>query len=342
MENLTGTKTNWQQAVSRYSNPDVRRSTWQIVNTLAPFFGLWYLMARSVTVSYWLTLLLAIPTAGFMVRTFILFHDCGHGSLFKSRQANDLVGIVTGLINFMPYYRWRREHAMHHATAGNLDRRGVGDVYTMTVEEYLAASRWKRFGYRLFRNPVVMFLLGPAFVFVIAQRFPLRNQGKREATNVWWTDLALVVIIGGLCWLVGWQTFVLVELPLMILGGGAGVWLFYVQHNFNPTYWARQEQWEFAKAGIEGSSFYKVPAVLQWFSGNIGFHHIHHLSPKIPNYKLPECYRDNEIFQISPLTLTQSLKCLRLRLWDEQRRLMVGWEALKLYQQPSSMPSATD
>jgi acyl-lipid omega-6 desaturase (Delta-12 desaturase) len=342
MQNGTNTKANWQQAVSRYSNPDLRRSTWQIVNTLVPFFSLWYLMARSVAVGYWLTLLLAIPTAGFMVRTFILFHDCGHGSLFKSRQANDIVGMVTGLINFMPFYRWRREHAMHHATAGNLDRRGVGDVYTMTVEEYLAASRWKRFGYRLFRNPVIMFLLGPAFVFVIAQRFPLRNQGKREATNVWWTDLALVVIVGGLCWLVGWQTFVLVELPLMVLGGGAGVWLFYVQHNFNPTYWARQEQWEFAKAGIEGSSFYKVPAILQWFTGNIGFHHIHHLSPKIPNYKLPECYRDNEIFQISPLTLLQSLKCLRLRLWDEQRRLMVGWEALKLYKQPSSMPSTTD
>ncbi len=341
MQDITKAKASWQQAVARYSSPDLRRGTWQIANTLVPFFGLWYLMIRSVEISYVLTLLLAIPTSGFMVRTFIIFHDCGHGSFFKSRQANDILGIVMGMISFMPYYRWRREHAMHHATAGNLDRRGVGDVYTMTVQEYLDAPWWKRFGYRVFRNPITLFIIGPFFTFVLSQRFPLPGQGKREASNVWWTDAALVVLVGALCWLIGWQTYLLVQVPVMILGGGAGIWLFYVQHNFNPTYWERQEQWEFAKAALQGSSFYKLPAILQWFSGNIGFHHIHHLGPKIPNYKLPQCYRDSELFQVKPLTLLSSLKCLRLRLWDEQRRLMVGWDALRLYQQRSSVSSAS-
>ncbi len=341
MQEKTKVKAEWQEAVARYASPDVRSGIWQVVNTLGPYFALWYLMVRSLEISYWLTLLLAIPTSGFMVRAFIIFHDCGHASFFKSRWANDTVGVITGLINFMAFYRWRREHAMHHATAGNLDRRGVGDVYTMTVQEYLDAPWWRKLGYRAFRNPIIMFLLGPAFVFVVAQRFPLPGQGRKEAANVWWTDVALLVIVGGLCWLIGWQTYLLVQMPLMIIGGGVGVWMFYVQHNFNPTYWVRQDKWDFAEAGLEGSSFYRLPAVLQWFTGNIGFHHIHHLSPKIPNYKLPACYRDNEIFHIKALTLRSSLRCLGLRLWDEQRNLMVGWNALKLYRasaRPSTIP----
>jgi acyl-lipid omega-6 desaturase (Delta-12 desaturase) len=324
-------KVRWQDVVARYASPDLRRSLWMVINTLVPFFSLWIVMILSVRVSYLLTLLLAIPTAGFMMRTFIIFHDCGHGSFFKSRKANDFMGIVTGLINFTPYYRWRHEHAIHHATAGDLDRRGVGDVYTMTLREYIAAPWWKRIGYRVFRNPVAMFLFGPIIMFVFVQRIPGPNLGKRELASVWWTDVMLAAIIGSLCWLVGWQTFLLVQLPVMILGAGAGVWMFYVQHNFDPTYWERQDEWEFAKAGLDGSSFYKLPALLQWFTGNIGFHHIHHLSPKIPNYKLPTAYSENEIFHIKPMTFLFSLKSLRLRLWDEDNGIMVGWSALKNY-----------
>ncbi len=340
MENTTKATTRWQDIVARYAYPDLRRSVWMVINTLVPFFSLWILMILSVKVSYLLTLLLAFPTAGFMMRTFIIFHDCGHGSFFKSRKANDVMGIITGLINFTPYHRWRHEHAIHHATAGDLDRRGVGDVYTMTVQEYLEAPWWKKFGYRVFRNPIAMFLFGPMIIFVFVQRIPAPYLGKRELASVWWTNLALVLIVGGLCWLIGWQTYLLVQIPVMILGAGAGVWMFYVQHNFDPTYWDRNDQWEFAKAGLDGSSFYKLPAILQWFTGNIGFHHIHHLSPKIPNYRLPACYKENEMFHVKPMTLGFSLKSLRLRLWDEQRRMMVGWEALKEYQRSSS-PSVT-
>jgi omega-6 fatty acid desaturase (delta-12 desaturase) len=323
----------WQDAVAPYASPDLLRSLWQVINTLVPFFTLWYLMIRSVEISYWLTLLLALPTAGFMVRSFIIFHDCGHGSFFKSRKANEVLGIITGIINFIPYHRWRHDHAVHHATAGDLDRRGVGDVYTMTVAEYLQAPWWKKFGYRVMRNPLALFLAGPLIVFLITQRIPLPGQGRRETAGVWWTNLALAVIIGLLCWLVGWQTYLMVQLPVLMLATGSGVWLFYVQHNFDPTYWEHQDQWQFVKAGLDGSSFYKLPTLLQWFTGNIGFHHIHHLSPKIPNYKLPECHNQNPIFHVKPMTLWFSLKSLRLRLWDEHNARMVGWNALKNYRQ---------
>ncbi len=340
MQNTPKEKPRWQDAVARYASPDLRRSLWMIANTLVPFFGLWYLMVRSVQIGYWLTLLLAVPTAGFMMRTFIIFHDCGHGSFFKSRRANDILGILTGLINFTPYYKWRHEHAIHHATAGDLDRRGVGDVYTMTVREYLDAPWWKKTGYRIFRNPIAMFLFGPLIMFVFVQRIPLPSLGRRERASVWWTNVALAAIIGALCWAIGWQTYLLVQLPVVILGAGVGVWMFYVQHNFDPTYWERQGAWEFAKAGLDGSSFYKLPPILQWFTGNIGFHHIHHLSPKIPNYKLPECHEANPMLQVKPMTMRFSLKSLRLRLWDEQRRIMVGWSALKLYREQAPAPAA--
>src|SRR5512146_1228258 len=218
---LTG-NTRWQDVVARYARPDLRRSIWMSINTLVPFFSLWILMILSLRVSYLLTLLLAVPTAGFMMRTFIIFHDCGHGSFFKSRKANDWMGIVTGLINFTPYYAWRHEHAIHHATAGDLDRRGVGDVYTMTVREYMDAPWWKQTGYRIFRNPIAMFLFGPVIMFGFVQRIPGPSLGRRELASVWWTNAALVAIIGTLCWLIGWQTYLMVQLPVLILGAGAG------------------------------------------------------------------------------------------------------------------------
>lgn len=321
-------KASWRQAVSRYSHSDLGRSLWQLANSLLPFFALWYLMARSVQISYGLTLLLAIPTAGFMVRTFIIFHDCGHGSYFHSQKANDALGILTGILTFTPYYRWRHDHAIHHATASDLDRRGVGDVKTWTVKEYLAAPWWKKLAYRIMRNPLLMFTIGSFLMFTVVERIPRPGYAKRERESVWWTNLALAGLIGLLSWLVGWKTVLLVQMPVMFLGAAAGVWLFYVQHNFDPTYWERHKKWEFVKAGFEGSSFYKLPAILQWFSGNIGFHHIHHLSPKIPSYRLSDCYRDNPIFHVPPMTLFASLSALRMRLYDEENRQMVGWNIL--------------
>jgi acyl-lipid omega-6 desaturase (Delta-12 desaturase) len=321
----------WQPIVAKYARPDRKRSLMMLANTLIPYFVLWGLMVWSTKVSYWITLGLAVLAAGFLMRTFIIFHDCGHGSFFKSKGANDVVGSITGFLNFTPYYRWKHDHAIHHATAGDLDRRGVGDVFTMTVQEYLAAPWWKRVGYRIMRNPIFLFGVAPLSVFLITQRIPVPWQGKRERASIWWTNFALLVEIVLLCWLLGWKTYLMIQLPIIWISSTVGIWLFYVQHNFLPSYWERHENWEFAKAGLQGSSFYKLPLLLQWFSGNIGFHHIHHLSPKIPNYNLPKCHEENSLFQVKPLTVRASLKSISIRLYDEERRMMVGWEALKRY-----------
>lgn len=323
-------KVSWQKIVSAYSIPDLRLSIWQLINTLIPFFALFYFTMRSVDVSLWLTLPLSILTAGFMVRTFIIFHDCGHGSFFRSQRANDIVGVFTGLLAFTPYQRWKHEHAIHHATSGDLDRRGVGDVYTMTVQEYLASPWWKRLGYRVMRNPFAMFLIGPTLVFVIGERIP-PGQGKREIASVWWTNLALAIIIPVMGFAFGWKAYLITQLLVLFFGTGAGVWLFYVQHNFEGVYWERHSQWNYFKASLQGSSFYKLPAILQWFSGNIGFHHIHHLGAKIPNYNLAKAYKENPIFHIKPLTFASSLKCLKWRVYDETNKRLAGWEALKQF-----------
>jgi len=325
-------KVAWQKIVAVYARPDLPRSIWQLINTLIPFFVLFYLSLRSLEVSLWLTLPLTILTAGFMIRAFIIFHDCGHGSFFKSQRANDVVGFVTGLLAFTPYYRWKHEHAIHHATSSDLDRRGVGDVYTMTVQEYLAAPWWKQTGYRIMRNPFAMLLIGPVLVFVIGERIP-PAKGKREIASVWWTNLTLAVIVTGMIWLFGWRVYVTVQLLVLFFGTSAGVWLFYVQHNYEGVYWERHAQWDYFKASMQGSSFYKLPALLQWFTGNIGFHHIHHLGSKIPNYNLPRAYKENPIFHIKPLTPLSSLRCLKWRLYDEANRRLTGWEILKQYRQ---------
>ncbi len=330
-------KVSWQKIVSQYAHPDLRKSIWQIVNTLAPFFALFYLSMRSVDVSLWLTLPLSILTAGFLVRAFIIFHDCGHGSFFVSQRANDLTGIVTGILAFTPYYRWKHEHAIHHATSGDLDRRGVGDVYTMTVQEYLNAHWWKKLGYSVMRNPFAMLVIGPVLVFVFGERIP-PARGRREIASVWWTNLALVVIIAVMGSVFGWKNYLIAQLLVLSFGTSAGVWLFYVQHNYEGVYWERHSQWNYFKASMQGSSFYKLPAMLQWFSGNIGFHHIHHLGSKIPNYNLPKAYKENPVFHIKPLTLRSSLKCLKWRVYDEANRRLAGWDVLKLYRQ-KSMPA---
>lgn len=320
----------WRQIVAKYQRPATWRGIWQVVNTLVPYAALWYLMFLSLSISYWLTVPLVLLTGGFLVRVFIIFHDCGHGSFFKSRLANDAVGILTGVLCLTPYYRWRWEHAVHHASAGDLDRRGTGDVWTLTVQEYLEASRWKRFAYRLARNPFILFVVAPLFLFVVIERIPLPKAGLRERLSVYWTNLFLLILAAGMSWVFGLKAFLLLQLAVISIAGSAGVWLFYVQHQFEGVYWKRGAEWDYAAAALRGSSYYKLPRVLQWFSGNIGFHHIHHLSPRIPNYHLEKCHRSEPLFQtVKPVTLLGSLKSFRFRLWDEQGGKMVGFRALR-------------
>jgi omega-6 fatty acid desaturase (delta-12 desaturase) len=272
---------------------------------------------------------------------FIIFHDCGHGSFLASTRANDVLGFITGVLTFTPYYHWRWEHAVHHASSGDLDQRGTGDVWTLTVQEYLEASRWKRFSYRLARNPFILFGLAPLYLFLIHMRFPRRNAVGRERHSVWWTNLALVALAGGLIWLFGLKAYVLLQLIMLVVAGSVGVWLFYVQHQFEGVYWERNEGWDYDLAALQGSSFYKLPKVLQWFSGNIGFHHIHHLSPQIPNYHLEKCHKAEPLFQtVKPVTLFSSFKSFTFRLWDEQRRKLVGYSALKAIRKQKSQAGA--
>ncbi len=316
--------------VAPYTKPAVWRAVWQIVNTLVPYAVLWYLMYLSLAVSYWLVIPLAVLAAGFLVRTFIIFHDCGHGSFFKSRTANHVLGAITGVLTFTPFYHWRWEHAIHHACAGDLDRRGTGDVWTLTVQEYLEASRWRRFAYRLARNPVILFVLAPLFLFLVMQRIPNLKAPSRERYSVYWTNLAIGTIAAGLIWVFGLKAYLIIQLTILTAAASAGVWLFYVQHQFEGVYWERGQGWDYAMAALKGSSFYKLPKVLQWFSGNIGFHHIHHLSPRIPNYYLQKCHEAEPLFQtVKPVTLLASFKAFTFRLWDEQHGRLVGYSQLR-------------
>jgi len=283
----------WKAIVAEYQKPNLGRACWQIIDTIFVYALLWYLMYLSMKVSWWLTLPLAILAGGLVIRVFIIFHDCGHGSFFKSRLANDICGFVCGVLTFTPYYHWRWEHSLHHATAGDLDRRGVGDVWTLTVQEYLEASRWKRFAYRLARNPFVLFVIAPLYLFPVGQRFPSPKASRREWQSVWWMNLAILVMAAGLSEVFGIVPYLLIQLTALTVAGSAGIWLFYVQHQFENAYWERNEDWEYTAAALKGSSFYKLPKVLQWFSGNIGFHHIHHLSPRIPNYNLERCHKSD-------------------------------------------------
>ena len=328
---MTTQKFKWQGIVSKYAYPETWRSLWQVFNSVIPFFVMWYLMYRSLEIGYWLTLILAVLAGGFMTRMFIIFHDCCHGSFLRSMKANDRLGLVLGVLVLTPFYQWKHSHAIHHATAADLDRRGIGDVYTMTVAEYLAAPWYRKIGYRIMRSPIILFTVGSFIVFTLTHRFWEKEAGKRERSSVIWTNIAIAAVVGWLMLEIGWAAFLLVEVPILMIACGAGVWLFYVQHNFDPTYWERHAEWDFFNAGMDGSSFYKLPKILQWFSGNIGFHHIHHLSPRIPNYKLEECHNENPVFQIEPLTFRKSLRSLFFRLWDEKEKMLVGWSVLKKY-----------
>ena len=320
----------WKTMIEKYQTPHAWRSIWQLVNTLIPYALLWYLMVLSLKVSYWLTLFLAVVAAGLLVRTFIIFHDCGHSSFFKSQKANRFWGFITGLLTFTPHNYWWHKHAEHHANAGDLDHRGIGDVWTMTVEEYLKAHRWVRIKYRFARNPFCLFIIGPAIMFLIAHRIPHKKSGPRSINSVHLTNLGILGMAIILSLWVGVKTYLLIQLPVLMMAASAGVWLFYVQHQFEGVYWERHPQWDYVTEALKGSSFYKLPKVLQWFTGSIGYHHIHHLSPRIPNYYLEKCFNENPLFQeIKPITFFASLKSITYRLWDEQHNRLVGFRYLK-------------
>jgi len=323
----------WKEIVAKYQQPSRGLAIWQIVNTLGPYVLLWYLMYLSLDVSYWITLGLAMLAAAFTVRIFIIFHDCTHGSFFKSKTANTVLGFITGLLTFTPFSHWKMEHTQHHASSGDLDRRGSGDIWTMTVQEYLESSRWKKFAYRLARNPFVLFVLGPLYLSLFWQRFPAPGSKKKERVSVMLMNLAILAMTIVMSLIFGFWEYVLIHLTIMMLAGSAGIWLFYVQHQFEGVYWERADEWDFTQAALAGSSFYKLPKVLQWFTGNIGYHHIHHLSPKIPNYHLERCHKSHSIFRkVKAVTLFGSLKSFTFRLWDEQRRVLVGFGYLRTLQ----------
>ncbi len=335
-------KPEWVKVVAPYQKADPRKSTWQLINTLVPYFALWALMYFSLGVSYWLTLLLAIPAALFVVRIFVLQHDCGHGSFFNSKKVNDRVGMVLSIFTFVPYHYWRRTHAIHHSATGDLEHRGIGDFYTMTVSEYKSKTKWERIKYRLYRNPITMFVIAPTLVFIIGYRFDFlkRKHWEKEKRGLLYTNLALLALVIVMSYLVGFTNYLLIQLPITFIATGIGSWFFYVQHNFEDAYWDEAPTWDYTTAALHGSSYYKLPPVLKWFTGSIGFHHIHHLSPKIPNYKLEKCHNDNELFQNpQTLTISTSFQTMNLSLWDEDRGKLISFDQFKtLYPQPKPKP----
>ena len=332
----------WKAAVAKYQQTHAGRASWQLVNTLGSYVAVWVLLYLSLSISWWLTLPLAVLAGGLLVRVFIIFHDCGHGSFFASRFANDFWGCITGLLSFTPYYHWRGEHAIHHGANGDLDRRGIGDVWTMTVQEYLEASRWKRFSYRLARNPIVLFVIAPLALFLVLQRYPRAGAKPRERWCVWWMNAAVLLMGAGMAMLFGLVPYLVIQLVVMMVAGSAGVWLFYLQHQFEDAYWERGQGWDYTDAALRGSSFFKLPKTLQWFSGNIGFHHVHHLSPRIPNYNLERCHDSDPMFhEVKAMTLWGSLRSLGLRLWDESSKKLIGWRQLRRIRKQPPASGAT-
>jgi omega-6 fatty acid desaturase (delta-12 desaturase) len=320
----------WKEIVRKYQLPSKRKSAWQLGNTLIPYALLWVGMFFALRVSWWLVVPMAILAGAFLIRTFVIFHDCTHGSFFKSKRANEITGFVTGVLTMTPFHQWRMEHTVHHSAAGDLDRRGIGDVWTLTVQEYLESSRWRRVSYRIFRNPVVLFGIAPLLLFLVVNRIPVKEANRSVRNWLMVTNLTVLAMAAALSMVFGVANYLLIQLIIISVASIAGVWLFYVQHQYEDVYWERKPEWDFAQAALAGSSFYKLPKVLQWFSGNIGFHHIHHLSPRIPNYQLARAHESEPMFQqVEPLTLRKSFKSVSFRLWDEENRQLTGYRALR-------------
>jgi omega-6 fatty acid desaturase (delta-12 desaturase) len=323
----------WPKILSSYAKPDRGRSLFELAVTIIPFCGLWALASVAVYYGWWIGLFLTIPAAGFLLRLFMIQHDCGHRSFFAHRQGDDWTGRALGVLTLTPYDYWRRAHAEHHASTGNLDRRGIGDITTLTIGEYRALSRLGRLGYRLYRNPLVMFGIGPVWLFLLKQRLPIgmMRDGAEPWVSTMATNAAIVVLAGGLMWAIGPWAFLAVHLPIVILAGAAGIWLFYVQHQFEDTHWDHNADWRFQEAALHGSSHYDLPGILRWLTGNIGVHHVHHLSSRVPCYRLPEVLRDHpELGGIGRITLLRSFQCVKLVLWCETRRKLVSFREARV------------
>jgi acyl-lipid omega-6 desaturase (Delta-12 desaturase) len=323
--------------VAPFAKSDKKKSIIQLVNTIPPLFIFWFLAYQSLSVSIWLMLPFAIIAAGFVIRTFIIFHDCTHGSFFKDRKANDIVGTITGVLTLFAYSKWKREHAIHHASSSNLDKRGVGDIWVMTVEEYVEASKWTRFTYRLYRNPLVMFGIGPLFLVLISSRFNRKDARQKERNNTYLTNAVLVVLYTLMILLIGWQAFVIVQGTIMFVAGALGIWLFYIQHTFEDSYFEEESEWDYVKAAVDGSSYYKLPKVLQWATGNIGFHHVHHLSPRVPNYNLEVAHESvPPLHNATTITIKTSLESLKYKLYDPKKKGFVTFGEVKSMVQKAS------
>lgn len=317
----------WYYTISKFEKSNISKAAAQLANTFIPYILLWIGMTWLVLsgAPYWIPLAMAIPAGGLLVRIFIIFHDCCHGSFFKSQKANRVLGFITSILTFTTFGEWRDSHLRHHATSGDLDRRGRGDVWMLTVKEYRQASPWKQLAYRIYRNPIVMFLIAPGIMFILLQRFTPKDAPKKVRHTVWLTNLEILAFGILFSYLFGFETYLMVQLPVILVAAWSGVWLFYVQHQYEGVHWAPHNKWDRLTASIKGSSYYKLPAVLNWFSGNIGLHHVHHLRPKIPNYNLTDCYNSvPELQEVKPLTIRESLKCVRLHLWDEATEKMIG------------------
>jgi omega-6 fatty acid desaturase (delta-12 desaturase) len=321
----------WRAVLAPYAQPRLGRSLIDLGTSVVPYLGLLVAMHWLLAISVWLVLVVSVPAAGFLVRTYIVFHDCAHGSFLPWRRANGWLGGACGLLVFTAFQRWRHQHAVHHASSGDLDRRGVGDVLTLTVAEYLALPWRRRLGYRLVRNPIVMFGLGPIWAMILAPRFVSRGERQRIRRSVWRTNVALAAAIGVLCWLLGWESFLLVEAPSALLAGSIGVWLFYVQHQFEDAYWQSSDSWCYDDAALKGSSYLRLPKMLQFFTGNIGLHHVHHLSTRVPNYNLQRAHDSNPAFrQVPTLSLWDGMKCVRLKLWDDEHGRLVTFSEARV------------
>ncbi len=335
----------WRALLAPYKKASWGPAWIQLANSALPFVLIWAGMAFAVQRgAWWVALLLALPASFFFIRLFIIQHDCGHGSFFPTRGVNNLLGGVLGVVTLFPYGYWKKTHAIHHATSGNLDDREFGDIVTLTVREYRERSRLGRLGYRLYRNPFVMFVIGPTFQFVLKHRFPfdIPFSWKREWQSVLKTNLALAAVGTALVLGLGWRTVLMVQLPIVVVAGALGVWLFYVQHQFEDTYWEHADEWDFYRAGAHGSSFYDLGRIGHWLTGNIGYHHIHHLASQIPNYRLASCFAENPALQrVTRLTIRDSLRCAKLRLWDEERKTMITFRELGRAPAPAAVASET-
>ncbi len=318
----------WLKALARYREPNAARSLFEVAITAAPFVALWLAAWWALSVSYWLTLAIGVMAAGFLVRFFMIQHDCGHGAFFRHKGLNDWVGRAIGVLTLTPYDMWRSAHAVHHATSGNLDKRGIGDIDTLTVREYQALPHWRRVVYRLYRHPLVMFGIGPAYLFVVRNRAPagIMGGGWRDWMSAMGTNIAIVAAAAAVIYGIGIGPFLLVHLPIILMASSIGVWLFYVQHQFEDTFWAEDKAWDLPDAALYGSSHYDLGRFLGWMTANIGVHHVHHLCSRIPFYRLPQVLRDYpELARIRRLTLIQSFRCVKLRLWDEGQHKLVSF-----------------